>query len=72
MKEENVSLDNENYIERLEDYVEELQRQKNLLQRMYDFGDVIETHALIEKEVQKVREDIKFWKQYEKMMDMRV
>lgn len=72
MKEENVFLANENYIERLEDYVEELQKQKNLLQKMYDFSDVIETHDLIDREIRRVREDIKFWKRYEEMMDVRL
>jgi prefoldin subunit 5 len=46
-------------IEDLEQEIEELQRQKYLIQSQYDFADFIETHNLIEKEIERLRQEIK-------------
>ena len=49
-------------IERIDDLreeIEELQRQKEKLQEVYDFADFIETHNLINNEIERLREELK-------------
>jgi hypothetical protein len=46
-------------IEALEEEIEELLRQKSLLQSQYDFADFIETHNLVDLEIEKLRQEIR-------------
>ena len=46
-------------IDDLEEEIEELQRQKNLLQSQYDFADFIETHNLVDREIDRLRQEIR-------------
>lgn len=46
-------------IEALEEEIEELQRQKYLIQSQYDFADFIETHNLIDQEIERIRHEIR-------------
>ncbi len=41
--------------EALEEEIEELQRQKALLQSQYDFADFIETHQLVDQEIERLQ-----------------
>jgi len=42
-------------IDDLREEIEELQRQKEKLQEVYDFADFIETHDLINKEIERLQ-----------------
>ena len=46
-------------IEDLEEEIEELHRQKYLIQSQYDFADFIETHNLVEQEIERLRLQLK-------------
>jgi len=49
-------------VERIDDLreeIEELQRQKYKLQGLYDFADFIETHNLIDNEIERLRLQVK-------------
>lgn len=46
-------------IDHLTEEIEELQRQKYKLQEVYDFGDFIETHYLIEQEIEKLQHQLR-------------
>ena len=49
-------------VERIDDLreeIEELQRQKYKLQGLYDFADFIETHNLIDNEIERLRVQLK-------------
>jgi hypothetical protein len=49
-------------VERIDDLreeIEELQRQKYKLQGLYDFADFIETHNLIDNEIERLRLQLK-------------
>ncbi len=49
-------------IERIDDLreeIEELQRQKDKLQEVYDFADFIETHNLIDREIERLQQQLK-------------
>jgi len=49
-------------VERIDDLreeIEELQRQKDKLQEVYDFADFIETHDLIDNEIERLRLQLK-------------
>ena len=49
-------------VERIDDLreeIEELQRQKYKLQELYDFADFIETHNLIDNEIERLRVQLK-------------
>ena len=49
-------------VERIDDLreeIEELQRQKYKLQELYDFADFIETHNLIDNEIERLRLQLK-------------
>lgn len=49
-------------VERIDDLreeIEELQRQKDKLQEVYDFGDFIETHELIKNEIERLQEQLR-------------
>ena len=49
-------------VERIDDLreeIEELQRQKDKLQEVYDFADFIETHNLIDNEIERLRLQLK-------------
>jgi hypothetical protein len=45
-------------IEALEEEIEELLRQRYLLQSQYDFADFIETHNLVDREIDRLRQEI--------------
>lgn len=42
----------------LEEEIEELQRQKGLLQSQYDFADFIETHNLVDLEIERLQQQL--------------
>jgi len=46
-------------IDDLKEEIEELQRQKYKLQGLYDFADFIETHNLIDNEIERLRLQLK-------------
>jgi hypothetical protein len=49
-------------VERIDDLreeIEELQRQKDKLQEVYDFADFIETHNLISNEIERLQLQLK-------------
>jgi len=49
-------------VERIDDLreeIEELQRQKDKLQEVYDFADFIETHNLINNEIERLQLQLK-------------
>ena len=49
-------------VERIDDLreeIEELQRQKDKLQEVYDFADFIETHNLIDKEIERLQQQLR-------------
>ena len=49
-------------VERIDDLreeIEELQRQKDKLQEVYDFADFIETHNLIDREIERLQQQLK-------------
>ena len=46
-------------IDDLKEEIEELQRQKYKLQGLYDFADFIETHNLIDNEIERLRVQLK-------------
>jgi hypothetical protein len=46
-------------IEDLREEIEELQRQKDKLQEVYDFADFIETHNLINNEIERLQKQLK-------------
>jgi hypothetical protein len=46
-------------IDSLTEEIEELQRQKYKLQEVYDFGDFIETHNLIDQEIEQLRHQLR-------------
>ncbi len=49
-------------VERIDDLreeIEELQRQKERLQEVYDFADFIETHDLIKKEIERLQQELR-------------
>ena len=49
-------------VERIDDLreeIEELQRQKEKLQDVYDFSDFIETHDPIEAEIERLRQELR-------------
>lgn len=59
--------------ESLEGHIEDLQRQKGMLQdiekytdKKVDFGDIIETHQLIDEEITKLQECLRQYKTGEK------
>jgi len=45
-------------IDDLREEIEELQRQKDKLQEVYDFADFIETHDLINQEIERLRRQL--------------
>jgi hypothetical protein len=45
-------------IEDLREEIEELQRQKDKLQELYDFADFIETHNLIDREIEVLQKQL--------------
>jgi len=46
-------------IDDLIEEIEELQRQKYKLQELYDFGDFIETHNLIDIEIERLQSQLR-------------
>lgn len=46
-------------IDNLREEIEELQRQKDKLQEVYDFADFIETHNLINNEIERLQLQLK-------------
>ncbi len=49
-------------VERIDDLreeIEELQRQKEKLQEVYDFADFIETHNLIDREIERLQQELR-------------
>ncbi len=49
-------------VERIDDLreeIEELQRQKEKLQEVYDFSDFIETHDLIKNEIERLQQELR-------------
>ena len=46
-------------IDHLTEEIEELQRQKYLIQSQYDFADFIETHNLIDEEIERLQHQLK-------------
>ena len=49
-------------VERIDDLreeIEELQRQKDKLQEVYDFADFIETHNLIDREIERLQQELR-------------
>ncbi len=46
-------------IDSLTEEIEGLERQKYKLQEVYDFGDFIETHHLIEQEIERLRHQLR-------------
>jgi len=49
-------------VERIDDLreeIEELQRQKEKLQEVYDFADFIETHNLINREIERLQQELR-------------
>ena len=49
-------------VERIDDLreeIEELQRQKDKLQEVYDFADFIETHNLIDNEIERLQQQLR-------------
>ena len=49
-------------VERIDDLreeIEELQRQKDKLQEVYDFADFIETHNLINREIERLQQELR-------------
>jgi hypothetical protein len=49
-------------VERIDDLreeIEELQRQKDKLQELYDFADFIETHNLINNEIERLQQQLR-------------
>jgi len=46
-------------IDDLIEEIEELQRQKYKLQELYDFGDFIETHNLIDIEIERLQSELR-------------
>ncbi len=49
-------------VERIDDLreeIEELQRQSDKLQEVYDFGDFIETHTLIVNEIERLQQELR-------------
>ena len=46
-------------IDHLTEEIEELQRQKYKLQEVYDFGDFIETHNLIDEEIERLQHQLR-------------
>jgi regulator of replication initiation timing len=46
-------------IDDLIEEIEELQRQKYKLQELYDFGDFIETHNLIDIEIERLQHQLR-------------
>ncbi len=49
-------------VERIDDLreeIEELQRQSDKLQEVYDFGDFVETHILIVNEIERLQQELR-------------